>query len=145
MKPLAKILKWGAIGLGGFIVIAITMSLIFGKPGYRSPETLQQESQPEFITAIEVKQINPPLTFGAKYRTEPYTIEKFISDGLTKKFILSNNYDDVTVQWMGKQDNYGSPDTILTDWKYNDKDKNFILGNALPKGSVITFMGKVIK
>lgn len=52
MKMLAKIIKFGAIGIGAFILFAVATSLIFGKAGYKAPEMAQEEkkSLPVIIT-----------------------------------------------------------------------------------------------
>lgn len=91
------------------------------------------EPTPKTIVAQEVfKTPAPPV---AKYRGE-YTVEKFVSNGTTNQFSLSDTYDDVTIRANGQ---------ILTDWHYDFTGKTFVLSSILRAGTVITFTGRGTK
>ena len=106
MGKVSKILKWTAIGAGGFVVIAVAASLAFGKPGYKSPETLQQENkQPD--SPVVVTPSTTPIYAAASNQNEKAGND-IVSVGATAYLRIPHNSDPESVVLLSPTaDSYG--------------------------------------
>lgn len=132
MKPLAKILKWGAIGLGSFIVIAVAASLAFGKPGYKSPEA-QQENKPAAPVVTETPSSIP--SYAAASTPEGKRGNDIVSVGLTAYLRIPNNSDSESVLFLSPDsETYNAEMAKLTAVKNDPQATFYQMGELAAKG-----------
>lgn len=83
-----------------------------------------------------------------KYANKVMQVERFIADGKSKIFKLSEKYDNVTIRSSSDvlvPATYGKKLETYNDVWYDFEGQRFIFPNAPTEGTVITFEGYPVK